>query len=138
MAKASARKTRAKPAARNAHRYERMRDPLAARSVFYHRLWANLQLALAIVVGSLAVGTIGYYVLGNPDTGWLDAFLNAAMILSGMGPVDKFEAPAAKVFSGLYALYSGFALLATAGVILAPILHRFLHRFHLEDEEDEK
>jgi hypothetical protein len=64
--------------------------------------------------------------------GWLDAFLNAAMILGGMGPVDTLHNPAGKLFAGLYALYSGLVLIAIAGLLLAPFLHRLMHRFHLE------
>jgi hypothetical protein len=133
-----ARKATSKASRRSSRRekYERIGDPLAARSVFYHRLWANLQLAAGILVVSLLVGIAGYSLLGG--LGVLDSFLNAAMILSGMGPVDHLEQPAGKIFSGLYALYSGFALLISAGVIIAPVLHRFLHRFHLEDDQDEK
>jgi hypothetical protein len=135
MAKRTARKS-SDGSRSSSHAYERARDPLAPRTRFYHRLRANLQLALGIVVVSLLIGMAGYHFLGGLD--WTDSFLNASMILSGMGPVDQLEAGPAKVFSGLYAIYSGFALLASAGVILAPVLHRFLHRFHLEDEEDEK
>lgn len=78
---------------------------------------------------------LGYHFLGG--LAWIDAFQNAAMILSGMGPVDPLKTDLAKLFAGVYALYSGLALVATAGLILAPIVHRFLHRFHLEDESDE-
>ena len=123
---ASARKRRTSAA------YERARDPLAPRMKFYHRLTENLALALGIIAVSLLAGILGYWLLGGLPL--IDAFVNAAMILSGMGPVDQLTGTAAKLFAGFYALYSGFALLAIAGVILAPILHRFLHRFHLEDE----
>lgn len=78
---------------------------------------------------------LGYHYLGG--LAWIDAFLNAAMILSGMGPVDVLTAAPAKLFAGLYAIYSGLTLVATAGLVLAPIIHRFLHRFHLEDESDQ-
>ncbi|HZP19267.1 MAG TPA: hypothetical protein VFB16_03585 [Bauldia sp.] len=109
--------------------------PLATRGVFFHRLGANVLLALAIVGVSLAIGVLGYAFLGGLP--WVDAFLNAAMILSGMGPVDPLGNDAAKIFAGLYAIYSGLTLVATAGLIIAPIIHRFLHRFHIEDESDE-
>ncbi len=69
---------------------------------------------------------------------WLDAFLNAAMILSGMGPVAPIQTVAGKLFAGFYALFSGFALLTSAAVVFAPVFHRFLHKFHLEAESDEK
>ena len=108
-----------------------LRDPPPPRDVL-RRLRANLQLAIGLITLSLAVGMAGYHFLGR--LAWIDAFLNAAMILSGMGPVDILTDAWAKLFAGLYAIYSGLTLVATAGLILAPIIHRFLHRFHLEDE----
>lgn len=74
---------------------------------------------------------IGYHTLGGLS--WVDSFLDAAMILSGMGPVAELQGTGAKVFAGCYALFSGIALISTAGVILAPLVHRALHKFHLED-----
>jgi hypothetical protein len=115
--------------------YESTRDPLAPRAVFFDRLRVNAGIALALVGGSLAVGMAGYHFLGHLPL--IDAFLNAAMILSGMGPVDVLTDAWAKLFAGLYAIYSGLTLVATAGLILAPIIHRFLHRFHIESESDE-
>ena len=116
--------------------YEHRGAPLASRSVFYRRLVVNGLTALALVLVSLIAGMIGYHFLGGLE--WIDAFQNASMILSGMGPVDELHDNGAKLFAGLYAIYSGLALIATAGVTIAPILHRFLHRFHLEDEADEE
>ena len=135
MAKAGHRRRKRPPSARLAGMYERIGDPLAPMSTFYRRLSANLAIALGLIAASLAVGMLGYHFLGG--LAWVDAFQNAAMILSGMGPVDALPDPAAKIFAGIYAIYSGLALVATAGLILAPIVHRFLHRFHLEDEADE-
>lgn len=133
-----ARKTRSTrpPKKKSDRRYERASDPLAPRKEFYARLTNNLRLGFALVAVSLAVGIVGYHFIGG--LAWIDAFVDAAMILSGMGPVNQLSGTGGKIFAGVYALYSGFALLATAGVILAPILHRFLHRFHLEDEADEE
>lgn len=116
--------------------YERSSDPLAPRKAFYARLTNNLKLGFGLVAVSLAVGILGYRFIGGLE--WIDAFVDASMILSGMGPVTKLDGNAGKLFAGVYALYSGFALLATAGVVLAPILHRFLHRFHMEDDADEE
>jgi hypothetical protein len=82
--------------------------------------------------GSLFVGICGYHYTENLS--WLDSFLNAAMILGGMGPVATVQTTAGKIFSGCYALYSGLAVLAAVGIIAAPIIHRFLHRFHIEDK----
>jgi hypothetical protein len=87
-------------------------------------------LGLALVVASLAVGMAGYH--GFEGLSWLDSFVNASMILSGMGPLMSPVTTGGKVFAGVYALYSGFAVLVIAGVMLAPVVHRFLHRFHLE------
>jgi hypothetical protein len=84
----------------------------------------------ALVAGGLAAGVLGYHLLEGLS--WLDSFLNAAMILGGMGPVSPIRSTAGKLFAGCYALVSGFVLLLVAGLILTPLLHRLLHRFHLE------
>ena len=78
----------------------------------------------------------GYHFLEKLD--WLDAFVNAAMILSGMGPLAPIQTSAGKVFAGCYALFSGLAFITTLGVVFAPVYHRFLHRFHLEEQADAK
>jgi TRAP-type C4-dicarboxylate transport system permease small subunit len=104
---------------------------LASREVFYRRLRRTVLAAAALIAVSLAVGVAGYHWLGG--LAWVDAFQNAAMILSGMGPVDTLKDDGAKVFAGIYALYSGLALIATASFAFAPVLHRLFHRFHLED-----
>jgi len=93
-------------------------------------LLASTALGFSLIVASLAVGTIGYH--GYEGLPWLDAFLNASMILSGMGPLMMPVTTGGKVFAGIYALYSGFAVLVIAGVMFAPVVHRFLHRLHLE------
>jgi len=116
-------------------RYERFGDPLAPQSTFYRRLSVNLAIAAGLIAASLAVGMLGYWLLGGLAP--VDAFLNAAMILGGMGPVDTLTNDAAKIFAGIYALYSGVTLVAVATFILAPVVHRFLHRLHLENESDE-
>jgi hypothetical protein len=132
-----ARKTAKKHTARfRLFSFERRGDALASRSVFYRRLALNGLTAILLVLASLFVGMAGYHFIAG--LAWIDAFQNAAMILSGMGPVDELHDDGAKLFAGLYAIYSGLALIATAGVTIAPILHRFLHRFHLEDETDEE
>jgi hypothetical protein len=84
----------------------------------------------------LFMGSAGYHHLdGLP---WIDSLLNASMILAGMGPVDQIHSTAAKLFASFYALYSGIAFLTMLAILVAPLLHRFLHRFHLEVAEDEK
>jgi hypothetical protein len=114
--------------------YEHHSRPLAPRRVFARRLAASAAVGLALLVGSLFAGMLGYrYLVGRP---WIDAFVDAAMILSGMGPATTaFDTDAAKLFAGLYALYSGFAVIVMAGIVFAPVVHRFLHRFHLDIEE---
>jgi hypothetical protein len=102
--------------------------------VFARRLAVSAAVGLALLAGSLLAGMLGYrYLVGRS---WIDAFVDAAMILSGMGPATTtFDTDAGKLFAGLYALYSGFAVLVMAGIIFAPVVHRFLHRFHLDMEK---
>lgn len=114
--------------------FEHITEPLAGQAHFFRRLGANVALALAFIAVSLAVGMAGYHWLGG--LGWVDAFLNASMILSGMGPVDALQGDAAKLFAGCYAIYSGLLVVATSALIFAPILHRLLHRLHVKDEQD--
>lgn len=115
--------------------YERRHQDLAPLTVFYRRLAANAGFAFLIIAGSLALGMCGYHYF--EDLGTVDAFLNAAMILSGMGPVAEMKSAGGKIFAGLYAIYSGVLIIASTGIILAPLVHRMLHRFHMSDENDE-
>lgn len=116
-------------------RYESARDPLAPRSAFYRRLSYNILAGGGLILVSLAIGVAGY--AGFAGLAPVDAFLNAAMILGGMGPVDTLTSDAAKIFAGIYAIYSGVTIIGVATFILAPVVHRFLHVFHLENEGDE-
>ncbi len=93
----------------------------------------NGLIGLTLLAISLFIGILGYHFL--EDLSWLDSFLNASMILGGMGPVNPVKTNAGKIFASFYALYSGVVLLASVGVLAAPIFHRFLHRFHLADEK---
>ena len=87
-------------------------------------------MAFGLIAVSLSGGMAGYHLLeGMP---WIDAFVNASMILSGMGPVGELKTSGGKLFAGFYALYSGLAAITIAAILLGPVLHRFLHRFHLE------
>jgi len=88
---------------------------------------------MAVVALSLLVGIGGYRYFEGLD--WLDAYLNAAMLLGGMGPVNPIRTTGGKVFAGLYALYAGMIVLVAASILIAPAFHRFLHRFHLEEDE---
>ncbi|HEV8374879.1 MAG TPA: hypothetical protein VGR38_01450 [Candidatus Polarisedimenticolia bacterium] len=105
-----------------------------SRPVFLRRMAATTLFAGALIGGSLSVGVLGYHYLAALS--WTDAFLNASMILGGMGPVDPLPTRAAKIFASFYALFSGVFLLATAAVLISPVVHRFLHRYHLGPESD--
>lgn len=111
-------------------RYEHHRKPIASRAVFLGRVAANTAVAICLIGVSLAFGMTGYHL--TEQMSWLDAYLNAAMLLGGMGPVTPIESEAGKLFAGSYALYCGLVVVITAGVILAPILHRVLHAMHVE------
>src|SRR6202453_1905070 len=108
--------------------FERGAEPLLGRPLFFLRMVKGLGLVMAIAGLSLAMGIIGYRTTeGMP---WIDALLNASMILGGMGPVDTLKTNAGKLFASFYALYSGLALIGLMGLLLAPVFHRILHSFH--------
>jgi hypothetical protein len=109
--------------------YEHHTAPLLTWPQFLRRLGRHSLAAAAIIVMSLGVGVLGYH--GLEGLSWLDALLNASMILGGMGPVDVLHTESGKLFASFYALYSGVAFLVTAGVMVAPVAHRLLHRLHL-------
>jgi len=112
--------------------YERQREPLLPRKVFFWRVAKHVAAALLLLVGSLVGGMAGY--VHFEGLSWLDGFLNAAMLLGGMGPVASPATPAGKLFAGLYALYAGMVFLVVASLILAPVVHRVLHRFHWNEK----
>ena len=107
--------------------------PATARELnkrFVSHLRFNVLLALGLLATSLAIGMAGYHWWGR--LGWTDAFLNAAMLLGGMGPVDPLPTDGAKIFAGVYALYCGVVFIASAGLIVAPVGTHILHKFHLD------
>ena len=108
--------------------YERKHQPPVPRAHFARRLALHIALAVALLLGSLGVGMLGYSYFEHLP--WLDAFLNSAMLLGGMGPVDPPHTAGGKLFAGFYALYAGLVFLVTAALMFSPILHRLLHRFH--------
>src|ERR1700730_19067712 len=112
--------------------YESRNHPLLSRRKFACRVARHLLLALFLVGMALEIGVLGYHFLGGLS--WIDSLLNASMILGGMGPVDPLHSSAAKIFASFYALFSGLAFIGIAGLVLAPFLHRLLHRFHLEQK----
>lgn len=114
--------------------YEKRLQALAPTGVFVRRLVRHSAIAAALVAVSLAIGMAGYH--GFEGLPWLDAFLNAAMLMGGMGPVDALHTAGGKLFAGCYALYCGLVVVVAAGLLLAPFLHRLLHRFHLDSGRD--
>ena len=111
--------------------FEHKRHHLLPWPRFIRRASRHLLLGIAIVFVADGIGTVGYHVTG--PLSWLDSFLNASMILSGMGPVDRMSTAAAKLFAAFYALFSGVVFIGVMGLILAPWAHRLLHVTHLED-----
>ena len=114
--------------------FEHKKTPLLSRSQYVQRIIRNFLWSAVIVFISLLIGMIGYHFIAG--LGWIDALLNSSMILTGMGPVDPMPNDASKLFASFYALFSGVAFLTTMTIILAPVVHRFMHKFHLEDEKD--
>ncbi len=110
--------------------FEPRTQPLLPRKVFVFRVLRSLTLALAILGVSLGLGVFGYHVCAGLS--WVDALLNASMILSGMGPVNELDTVAGKLFASFYALFSGVVFITAVALLLAPVFHRFLHKFHLE------
>ncbi len=113
--------------------FESRHQPLLPRRLFVRRLLWSLAFAGAILAGALGLGILGYHFYAGLS--WIDAFLNASMILTGMGPVDILTTVSAKLFAGFYALFSGVVFLSVMAVALAPIFHRMLHKFHLGEED---
>jgi hypothetical protein len=112
--------------------YEHKSHPLAPLNVYYTRVFKNLAIAIGIILICLFIGIIGYHYTAK--IGWLDSLHNASMILSGMGPVVTIETVGGKWFSSFYALFSGVVFITNIGVIIAPIAHRFFHKFHLQEK----
>ena len=113
--------------------YEHVSEPVAQMPRFLRRQLRSLGVGVLLILAALFVGMLGYHQLVGIS--WIDSYLNAAMILSGMGPMAAPASFAGKFFAGTYALFSGIAVLAIAGVIAAPLVHRFLHRLHCDPGE---
>jgi hypothetical protein len=110
--------------------FEHHTHPLLSRAEFLLRLVRHVSIGLMLIVVSLIAGMLGYHHFEHMP--WIDAYTNASMILSGMGPVSPLQTDAGKIFAGTYALFSGLALLTIVGIVFAPVAHRFFHKFHLE------
>jgi hypothetical protein len=109
---------------------------LAPTHVFARRVISSLALAGGVLTVGLSVGVLGYHYVGGLP--WIDGLLNSAMILTGMGPVDRLTSDSAKLFASAYALFSGLLFITVIAVVLSPLLHRFLHKFHLDDRDMKK
>ena len=114
--------------------FETRRQPVASRWKFLTRMAIAIGLWIVLTVVGLAIGIAGY--AGFEGMSFVDAYVNAAMILSGMGPVGELKTTAGKVFAGSYAILSGLIIVIATGFVLAPIFHRVLHRFHVETQKD--
>jgi hypothetical protein len=113
--------------------FEQRGDRLAGRDAFISRQLKFIFFSLLILTASIGIGVVGYHLFGKLP--WIDAFLNASMILTGMGPVDRLDTTEGKLFASFYALFSGVSFLTFVGVLFAPVYHRFLHKFHLDENE---
>lgn len=115
--------------------YERRTAKLLPVHRFLGRLAKTVFFALFFIVVALGIGVVGYHEFAGLP--WIDSFLNASMILTGMGPVDPMKTDGAKLFASLYAIFSGSVFLTAIAFVLAPVFHRLLHHFHLDDEAEE-
>jgi hypothetical protein len=113
--------------------YEHRLTPVISRQRFVQRMFRHIAVAIALISIAWAIGIIGYHF--TEHFSWLDATINAAMILGGMGPVDHVNTTAGKLFASFYALFSGIFFIAIAGIVLAPITHRLLHTLHVDERE---
>ncbi|MBC8097927.1 MAG: hypothetical protein H7Y11_00665 [Armatimonadetes bacterium] len=114
--------------------FEHHTEPLMPKAAFLRRTARFVAVALLFVMVSWLIGILGYRLF--EQMAWIDAILNAAMILGGMGPVTPLRTDGGKLFASFYALFSGIVFLVSVGVLLIPILHRLLHQFHLETDSD--
>jgi len=108
--------------------FEHVSEPLLSRSAFLQRLAVSTGIGLSLIAISLLIGMVGYHSIESLD--WIDAFLNAAMLVGGMGPLEHYRSPHGKLFEGLYALWCCLAIILVSGIMLAPIGHRVLHKMH--------
>ncbi|HEV8587688.1 MAG TPA: hypothetical protein VGQ72_02340 [Pyrinomonadaceae bacterium] len=114
-------------------RFERRHDQLAPVSVYVQRIVGSLVIGLSLMAIALSIGIAGYRFIAGFN--WIDSLLEASMILGGMGPVRELPNESAKVFASIYALFSGVVFIALMGIILSPIAHRVLHKFHVDEED---
>lgn len=113
--------------------YEHRSEPLLPIREFWQRFGRHFILSQLVVAVTLLVGTVGYHLSGFT---WIDSFLNASMLLGGMGPVGELPTSGGKLFASFYALFAGLVFISVSGILLAPVLHRVMHRLHLDDDAD--
>lgn len=111
--------------------FERKNEKLVPLPRFFRRVALSLLLTFAVLCVALTIGVLGYHFIAALS--WIDSILNASMILTGMGPVATMTTTASKLFASGYALFSGVVFLSSIGLVLAPLFHRILHKFHLDD-----
>jgi TRAP-type C4-dicarboxylate transport system permease small subunit len=121
---------------RNPMIFERRHEQLAPVSVFVKRLGGSLLIALGLIAVVLVIGIAGYHSLAGFN--WVDSLLEASMILGGMGPVNQLPNDHAKIFASAYALFSGLIFIAVMGLVLSPVVHRILHKFHVDEKDVDK
>ena len=114
--------------------FEQHHEPLVSRAAFLRRMTKYALLASGFIVVSLLIGMAGYHHFEGMS--WIDAFVNSAMLMGGMGPVSELHTEAGKLFAGFYALYCGLIVIIAIGIVAAPLLHRILHHFHLDAAAD--
>ncbi|MGQ2965406.1 hypothetical protein [Methylophilus sp.] len=112
--------------------YEQKIKPPIPRKLFVKRVALHALAAVALLLLSLAIGMAGYMYF--EDLAWRDAFLNSAMLMGGMGPVDAPKTDHGKLFAGLYALYAGLIFIVSVGLVLTPVVHRLMHKFHWQED----
>jgi len=113
--------------------FEHRSEKLVPRSVFLRRMAATILLLIIVLTFALGLGVVGYHEFAGLS--WVDSILNASMILTGMGPIATMETTTAKLFASAYAIFSGVVFLSSVGLLLAPVFHRLLHKFHLDEED---
>jgi hypothetical protein len=111
--------------------FEKAHQKPISRKKFAHRILQSLGLVLLVVLASLVLGIAGYHYIENFS--WIDSLLNASMILGGMGEIDPLKTDAGKIFASIYAIYSGLVIVASTGILLAPVIHRVMHTFHVKE-----
>ena len=116
--------------------YEPHTEPLVPFNQFAYRLARHGGIVALVLIFSLVVGTTGFHWLALQE--WIDAFLNSSMLLGGMGPVGEIQSTAGKIFASFYALYAGIVFIGTSGLLLAPVLHRLMHKIHLEEKRSRR